>query len=50
MVDGVGQDVKHLKANLMQLVHNPLDAAAGKLLVPAALSLVKGLRSRKEHS
>jgi hypothetical protein len=33
----------------MGLVQNPLDIAAQKLLIPAALSIVKGLRSKKEH-
>jgi hypothetical protein len=32
---------------LRGFVQNPLNAAAERLLVPAALSLLKGLRSKK---
>lgn len=48
--DALGQDVKSVTANITQLVQNPLDAAAQKLLIPAALSLLRGLRSKKEHA
>jgi hypothetical protein len=49
-IDAVCDEVKAVKANIIQLVHNPLDAAAQKLLIPAALSLLRGLRSKKEHA
>jgi uncharacterized membrane protein (DUF2068 family) len=49
-IDTVAQEVKSVRANITQLVQNPLDAAAQKLLVPAALSLLRGLRSKKEHA
>lgn len=49
-IDAVGQEVKALKANITELVQNPLDVAAQKLLVPAALSILRGMRSRKEHA
>ena len=49
-LEAIGQEVKGVKASIVQLVHNPLDVAAQKLLVPAALSLLKGLRARKEHA
>ena len=49
-VDGVVQEVQNVKANVAQLVSNPLDAAAQKVLIPAALSLLRGLRSKKEHA
>jgi len=42
--------VKTVKQNVAAVVHNPLDVAAEKLLVPAVLSILKGLRSKKEHS
>jgi hypothetical protein len=45
----VGQEVKSVGANIAQIVHNPLDVAAQKLLIPAALSLLRGLRSKREH-
>ena len=49
-IDAIGQEVKGLKANFTQLVQNPLDVAAQKLLIPAALSILRGMRSRKEHA
>jgi len=36
-LDALGQEVKNVQANITQLVHNPLDVAAQKLLIPAAL-------------
>jgi hypothetical protein len=47
--DTLGQEVKNVRANITELVHNPLDVAAQKLLIPAALSLLRGLRSKREH-
>lgn len=49
-IEAVGQEVRGLKANITQLVHNPLDVAAQKLLIPAALSILRGMRSKKEHA
>jgi uncharacterized membrane protein (DUF2068 family) len=49
-LDAVADEVKNVRANISQLVHNPLDVAAQKLLVPAALSLLRGLKSKKEHA
>jgi len=46
--DAETEEVRNVRANITQLVHNPLDVAAQKLLVPAALSLLRGLRSKKE--
>jgi hypothetical protein len=48
--DGLGQEVRNVKANITQLVHNPLDVAAQKLLIPAALSIIRGLRAKREQS
>jgi hypothetical protein len=48
--DALGQEVRDVKANITQLVQNPLDVAAQKLLIPAALSILKGMRSKKEHA
>jgi len=50
VLDSVTQELRGVKETLTGLVHNPLDTAAQKLLIPAALSIVKGLRSRKEHA
>lgn len=49
-IDTLGQEIRGVKESLSAAVHNPLDVAAEKLLVPAALSLLRGLRSKKEHA
>jgi hypothetical protein len=49
-VDAITQEIKNVKQNVAAVVHNPLDVAAQKLLVPAVLSILKGIRSKKEHS
>ena len=49
-IEAVGQELSNVKANITQLVQNPLDVAAQKLLIPAALSLLRGMRSKKEHA
>ena len=49
-LEAVGQQVKNMRANVEQFVHDPLETAAEKLLIPAALSILRGLRSRKEHA
>ena len=45
--DALGGEMKNVKATIAGFVQNPLDAAAQKLLVPAALSILRGLRSKK---
>jgi hypothetical protein len=47
-LDALGQEVRSVKAHISELLHNPLDVAAQKLLVPAALSILRGLRSKKQ--
>jgi len=49
-VDAITQEMKSVKESVAAVVHNPLDAAAQKLLIPAVLTLVRGLRSKKDHS
>lgn len=49
-VDGIAQQVRTARENVAAVVHNPLDVAAEKLLIPAILSILRGLRSKKEHS
>ena len=49
-IESISQEVKGVKANITQLVQNPLDVAAQKLLIPAALSIIRGMRSKKEHA
>jgi hypothetical protein len=49
-VDNLGQNIHEARATVAGFVQNPLDIAAQKLLVPAALSLLRGLRAKKEHA
>jgi hypothetical protein len=49
-VDGLGQQIRDTRNAIAGFAQNPLDAAAHKLLIPAALSLIKGLRARKEKA
>jgi hypothetical protein len=46
-IDALGEEMKNVKATITGFVQNPLDAAAQKLLIPAALSILRGLRSKK---
>jgi len=46
-LDSIGREIRDAKASIVQVIHNPLDAAAQKLLLPAVLSIVRGLRSKK---
>ena len=47
IVDTLRQDIRQTKDSIAGFVHDPLSGAAEMLLVPAALSLLKGLRSKK---
>jgi len=49
-IDAMGQEIRNVKQSVASFAQNPLDVAAEKLLVPAALSMLRGLRSKKEHS
>ena len=49
-IEGVGQQLHEVKSSIAQIVHNPLDMAAQRLLIPAALSILRGIRSKKEHA
>ena len=49
-IDAMGQEIRNVKQSVTALVHNPLDVAAEKLLVPAALSILRGMRAKKEHA
>jgi len=49
-VDSLGAQMRGVKQTIVGLVHNPFDAAAQQLLVPAALSLLRGLRAKKEKA
>ena len=49
-VDALGQEIRDVRANIVGFAHNPLDVATQKLLIPAALSILKGFRSKKERA
>lgn len=49
-IDVLGQEIREVKANIVGFAHNPLDVTAQKLLIPAALAIIKGMRSKKDHS
>lgn len=49
-IDALGQEIRDAKDTIAGFVHNPLDAAAQKLLIPAAISIIKGLRSKKDQA
>ena len=49
-IDALGQEIRDAKDSIAGFVHNPLDAAAQKLLVPAAISIIRGLRSKKDQA
>ena len=46
-VDSIRQDIQQTRNSIAGFVQNPLNAATERLLVPAALSLLRGLRSKK---
>ncbi len=49
-IDALTHEIREVKANIVGFAHNPLDVAAQKLLVPAALSIIKGMRSKRAQS
>jgi hypothetical protein len=48
--DALAQEVKEVRANVTQFVQNPMDVAAQKLLIPAALSIIRGMRKKTDHA
>lgn len=49
-IDMLGQEMREVKQGLVGLVHHPLDTAAEKLLIPAAISIIRGIRGKKDHA
>ena len=47
-VDMFGSQVRGIKDTVVGLASNPLDAATQGILIPAALSILRGLRSSKK--
>ena len=50
MFETIGQEVKNVRTGIADFVQNPLDVAAQKLLIPAALSFLRGRHSKKDHA
>jgi hypothetical protein len=49
IVENLGRNIQDARTTVEGFVQNPLDTAAQKLLIPAALSILRGLRAKKEH-
>jgi len=49
-LSSLGEEVRDIKETVTRLVHNPLDVATEKLLIPAAISVIRGLRGKKEQT
>jgi len=49
-LDGLGRELRDVRASVTTLMNNPLDVAAQKLLIPAALSIMRNIRAKKTHS
>lgn len=49
-VDKVGSELRDVRASIAGLVSNPLDVAAQKLLIPAALSVMRNIRAKRPPS
>jgi len=47
-VDAVGRDLAQTKNAIAGFLHHPLDAATERLLIPAALSIIRGMRAKKQ--
>jgi len=48
-VDSLGQQIRQTKDTIAGFVQHPLSAATDQLLVPAVLSILRGLRSKKDQ-
>ena len=48
-VDSLGQQIRQTKDTIAGFVQHPLSAATENLLVPTVLSMLRGLRSKKEQ-
>jgi hypothetical protein len=46
--DAFVQDIRDAKDSLLEFAHDPLDSAVQKLLIPAAASIINGLRPKKD--
>ena len=48
-VDLLGQQIRQTKDTIAGFVRHPLSAATENLLVPAVLTMLRGLRSKREQ-
>jgi hypothetical protein len=46
--DAFVQDIRDAKDSILEFAHDPLDSAIQKLLIPAATSIINGLREKKD--
>ena len=49
-IDSLGQQLRQTKDTVTGFVQHPLDTAAEHLLMPAVLSILRGLRSKKQQT
>lgn len=49
-LDTLTGELRSTKETVLGIIHNPLDAATQKLLVPAIIAIVKGMRARKNQT
>jgi hypothetical protein len=50
MIDGFVQEFIDIKHTIGELVQDPIDVALQNLVIPAATSMIKGLRSKKDEA
>jgi|SRR5271165_3395395 len=50
MIDGFVQECRDIKDTIAGFAQDPIDVALQKLVIPAATSMIKGLRSRKDEA
>jgi hypothetical protein len=48
--DAFVQDIRDAKDSILEFAHDPLDSAVQKLLIPAATSIINGLRTKKDDA
>lgn len=46
----LGDEMKNTKETMVKFMHDPLDVVTQQVLVPAVLSIVSGLRSKKDSA
>ena len=49
-IDKLGQDLRDVKDSIAAFVHDPIDSAVQQLLIPAATSIINGLRKKNDQA